>query len=546
MARDAEFDLIANDKTSRGVGSARRNFEGLDKDAKKFASQISKVGSDIIGNGSKIGALFGENIAKGLSRAAPAMAPVLAGVAIAAAPVIGASIAGAIIGGAGLGGVIGGVILASRDPRVKAAGSELGNNVLNTLQTRAAVFVEPVLEGIQTIQRGFDAVGDDIGRIFNNTSKFVKPLVQGATFAFQKITQAVAKLTDAAGPVIDVISNGIANLGVAIGDVFADLADDGVSAATALNQVFQVVEFTIRGVGAAINALTETYGVLAKAGAFGRDAQLEYIRLEANAKLAAAANKELGTSFGGVGAAGRNLASAIAGVVSAMGDLVSKNRDLYASQTSASEAIANASKAIRENGRTLDLNTEKGRANRQALTNLASALQSQYDATVKVNGAGRVADGVAASNRASFIKLATQLTGSASKARDLANQLLGIPNVKKKVTVDNKQAVSAAQAIKAQLAGIQSKTITVTVKHRGDGNNETSPSIGGGGGRQFSANRFFAAAPEGNKGVRAQPVSVTNDVNVYLDGSLIDARTDIKIRRNREYQAHKQLVGRVY
>lgn len=540
---DVEYRITAKDDSARGVDSARRKFEQLDRDTKRIGKSLGK---DLIGNGTAIGALFGENIAKGLSRAAPALAPVLAGVAIASAPVIGATIGAAVIGGAAGVGIIGGVILASRDPRVKAAGSTLGNSLLNRLETRAAVFVNPVLASIAKIDKGFDGVGDNISRIFANTARFVAPLTAGAIAAFQRITQGIDKLTGAAGPVIDVLSQGIANLGNAVGDVFESLADDGVSAATALNQVFQVLEFTIRGVGLAINALTETYGFLAKVGAFGRDAQLEYVRLEANAKIAATANQSLGTSFGTVRAAGESVASTMRTVIAATANLTESNRSLYSSQTSAAEAIARTKDAIKENGRTLDLNTEKGRANRQALSNLASALNSQYEATLKASGAGRVANGVAASNRAAFIRLATQLTGSASKARQLANQLLGIPNVTRKVTINGVEAAKrAAAVIRQTLAAIKDETVNVYYKTSGISSAEARAAAEKNSAR-FTASEYFAANPGGNAGVPAVNVAAPQlEVFVSVDGRQLDARIDTKIRRNNNSQNIKAL-GRSY
>ena len=231
----------------------------------------------------------------------PIGAPVAAfgaGVAVAAAPLIGATISAAVIGGAGAGGVIGGVLLASRDERVKAAGTALGQVLLQDLEIRAQrQFVDPMLSSIRDVQRGFNAMDDDLDRIFANGSRLLRPLTNGAIAFVQRITTGVADLTDAAGPVIDVLSQGIGDLGNEIANLFTSLKDNGVDAATALHVVFTLVNTTIRATGIAINALTESFGFLAKIGAFGQDAQLEYIRLEANAKIAAAANRDVSTSF---------------------------------------------------------------------------------------------------------------------------------------------------------------------------------------------------------------------------------------------------------
>jgi predicted nucleic acid-binding Zn-ribbon protein len=452
---------------SKAIRRTEADLRKLNK-SKGLLSALIPDPADVVGAAGKLGTSIGTTAAESAGTALKSsqfLGPALAGVAVAAAPLIGATVSAAIIGGAGIGGVVGGALLASKDPQVMAAGKQLGDNLLNGLEARASVFVTPMLEAVEQVEKAFGQSGDDISKIFANSAEFVAPLTDGITSFIGSVTHGVAKLTDAAGPVIDELAAGIASLGVVIEDVFESLSDNGVDAAMAVRTAFGVLEIGIESVGVAINVLTESYGFLAQMGAFGQDAALEYARLSANAKLAADANDDVTTSLDAVAGAGGATAGAIKKLVDAVGDLTDENRTLYGSETDVAQALADTKTAIQENGSTLDEHTQKGRDNRRALEDLAGTLAANLDAYREVNGEGPKTDAVAAANRQSFIKLATELTGSKNKAIELANKLLGIPSVKPHVRVDTGDSAARIQAIKDSLARLPgTKTITIRTR----------------------------------------------------------------------------------
>lgn len=573
MARDVEFNVTASDRSGNALASAERGFAAsqakmvreheraaakmaattdrhLKQSQEKARKQNARMHADwlksagtIAGAGSRVGVLFGEDFAKGLSRAAPAAGPVLAGVAVAAAPIIGATVAAAIIGGAGVGGVIGGIMLVKDDPRVKVAGTSLATNLLADLRGRAEVFVQPVLDAIDTIDERFQQSGGDIGRILDNAARFVAPLVDGVTRFVQYVTRGVARLTDGAQPVIDTIGRGLEAMGVAVDRLFTNLADDGVSAASALEGVFGALVVTIDAVGVALNALTEAYGFLAKLGAFGQKAALEYGRLEANARIAAESVQESGTAVNEMTGAGNAAAEAIGKLVESIGDLTGANRDLYGSQISAAEAVAEATKIIDKNGEALSLNSERGRENRKALDQVAASLAAEYEAFVKVNGAGTEADAVAKRNRASFVKLAEDAGYAADGARALADRLLGIPAKRTPKVMLDDLTKKPIQTIMERLAAIRNRTVTVNVAVRqsGDAAALRKQNI-----KAYSAARSFAAAgpePGGSRVGGPTPISLESTLNVLLDGRPFREMTSTAIDASERRQAWRRKVG---
>lgn len=550
MPRDVEFNYTASDHTGPATDSVARRAKAAqdkikreqDKAFRNFERDAEKA--SVIAGG-KIGALFGENIASSLSKMAPAVTPVLAGVAIAAAPVIGASIAAAVIGGSAGLGILGGVALAAKSPQVAARASALGDTIMGGLRSRSAVFIEPVLQSLDLVESRWGSIGANIGRLFANTARYVKPLTDGITYAVDQVSDLVARLSDVgtAGPVIEAIAQGIAGLGTAINDAFSDLEDNGVDAAVAITQVFQVLQAAIRATGMAINFLTETYGVLAQLGLFGRRAQEEYFRLSANAKLAADSNQDVVQSLEAVNSAGQGVAGVIANLAKEIGDLTQENRSLYASTTSAAEAIARTTDTLNKNGAGLKLNTTRGRENRQALANLATALASNYDAYVKVNGAGAGATAVANRNRAAFIALAEKAGYAGGKARKLADELLGIPARRTPVVNMVGNAAARAQTVIQRLAAIHSKTVSVTVAVRQSGDaaalrKQSLPAFSAG-------SHAYAAAGGGSYRTGGPaPVQVASRVQVDLDGRPFYDYTTRAVRAADDRRAFRDRVGR--
>lgn len=448
---DLSRQIRKTEQDIKRLGRSKSFLSKLLPEPAEVAREAEKVGGGII---SGITGSFRSAATQVSAASGDILVPAIAAIGITAAPILGASIAGAIIGGAGIGGVVGGALLASKDPRVQAAGTALGATLLNQLEARAGVFVGPVLDSIKTIDQAFAASGDDFSRIFQNSATFVKPLTDGVAAAVQKIVHGVADLTDGAAPVIKVIGEGINRLGDAVGDVFTDLSNNGADAAVALDIVFRVLEGTIRLVGSAVNFLAETFGNLAELGAFGEHIQRQYIEMKVGAEQAATATDEVTTSLGdlkGVGSAATGVIKEVSGAVD---DLTASNRSLYGSTVDAAEALARATDTIKENGKNLSLNSEKGRENRAALSSVADALSRNYDNYVKVNGAGEGANKVAEKNRASFIRLAEKAGYASGAASDLADELLGIPNVNRTVTVRVKVFGAAAANAALQTARI--------------------------------------------------------------------------------------------
>ncbi|HYF74142.1 MAG TPA: hypothetical protein VD864_15025 [Nocardioides sp.] len=548
MARDVEADLRVNDRTGPGFTAAARRSERFSKDVERSSARLT---ASIGTAGARAGVSFGTSVSRGIAAAAPAAGAALAGAALYAAPLIGATLSGAIIGGAGIGGVIGGVMLAARDQRVQSAGKALAARFWSQMEDGARSFITPTLQAIADVEARMARMESVTSSIFSKSARLLRPLVNGALNFVESVGRGVDRALDGAGPVIASVERGLSLLGRGVEEVMASLSDDGIAAATALDQVFNVLYVTVRGVGAAINALTESYGFLAKSGLLGLEAAKQWILYEHAAKVAAATTDDMVPTFQRVQEAADGSAERIRALADAERDLRRDNLSLAEANTQLGASLDEASEAARRNGRQTSDNTAKGRANNTALQGLARSINAQREALERVNGVTPRTTAQAQTLRGRFIAAAESMGYSSRKARELADKLLNIP--KKTVTasyVHVGAALASVRSLQARLNALPRRiqtTINVAV-----GNVQSAAQAAYNQARkQYGGDAGFRhafAGPGGGMYRTGGPAALlagglTADVNVFLDGAPFAAQTAVAVRDSERRTAWRARTG---
>ena len=175
MARDIEANATIHDKSSEGLDKFSENVKKTGKKTQKEFERFGKSSGDSfiksVGSVSpKLAGKIASSLGDGAKLGAPLILSAIGGGLAAGLPAISGLIGAAVTGGAAGAGILGGVALAAQDSRVKAAGTQLGNNLLTGLQDRAGSFIQPVLGSIDILQDKFLETGDTIERIFQNSS----------------------------------------------------------------------------------------------------------------------------------------------------------------------------------------------------------------------------------------------------------------------------------------------------------------------------------------------------------------------------------------
>lgn len=346
-------------------------------------------------------------------------------------PIIGAAISAGVIGGAGAGGVIGGILLVKSDPRIQEAGKEIGDKLLSSLKSDAEPFIQPVLVAIEKIEGRFGAMEDRIKTIFSASSGFLDPLVNGALKGVDGILEGIESLVTKGKPVIDALGKSFGTIGDSVGKAFSIISGDGDDAAFVLENIAKVVGTVIETTAYLIRGLTELAGIItflprkfqdlekSAAGWVGINKQMTQSATDAAtsvagqvvalaksaaaAQAAAAANTSFVASQEDVKAAqeaakaaqdgyNRSLAALApaGGQATMVADGLRKAIDaLHGAQVGATDANESyeaswdsLSASIKENGRSLNIHSAAGRANRDALEAVAKATQDSYIADI--------------------------------------------------------------------------------------------------------------------------------------------------------------------
>ena len=132
-------------------------------------------------------------------------------------------------------------------------------------------------------------------------------------------------------------------------------------------------------------------------------------------------------------------------------------------------ALDDMAASIKENGRTLDITTEAGRANKSALIDLAEATQEWASATLRQTGDVEAAQGVLDKGRGKYISYAQSMGMSRKEATALADELFRLPaDVQMSIDMKGGQAaLSAVEGVAKSLAGIDSTVATPEVREQG-------------------------------------------------------------------------------
>jgi hypothetical protein len=166
--------------------------------------------------------------------------------------------------------------------------------------------------------------------------------------------------------------------------------------------------------------------------------------------------------------------AAIAGAVEAMHSMRTEALRAANAELDYQQAIDDATAAVKENGRTHDKTTEKGRANLRALYDLAGAWNGQSE-VIKGNSK------LLGEARANFIKVAGSMGIAAGDAKKLSRELFDIPEKRQTQisTPGMDEATSKAQTLRAILDSLHSKDINIALHYQTIGNKPHAPIPGG-------------------------------------------------------------------
>lgn len=508
----------------RGVDGRLRDSRG------RFVKGGSDLGGDIVDGiesgtrrGGQIVGGFASNILRTFSRMGPLMgAAVTAGLYGAAASAGTAAGAVALAAGGAITTI--GVISAAQSMKVRREWSETGREVKAELADAAAPMERSALRAASVTRSTFGRLKPFLSNFFRDSEPAVDRFVEAIGNGVASLGPALRPLQRGYSAVLDAISarsprifgsleRSLSNLG----ETAEEHADD---IAAALEFVAGAVETTTEVVDSLADSWSRFTDDVAATGEAADSAsrgfaewmvglyeslgintdRMRELKGEWAAADAAAANTS------GVDAA-REATSGLSGSVqdaaAGLRDLATEMEELTGAAITAAdaqirveEAIDRAAESVRENGRTLDVNTEAGRANRDAVLDIARAAQ-KHIAAMQQEGAST--DAIASTYgryRSQLARTLRQAGATRAEARLLTEAWLETPesvlthvraNIgdlegkiatakarlrdpkltrpeRARLRAEISQLEGAVARARALLASVQSKTVTIRVR----------------------------------------------------------------------------------
>lgn len=486
-----------------GKSSGQKLAAGLKKwftgDGKGIFKQVGQDG----------GTVFGSGIAGALKTPVlgPAIIASVGGAVAAAAPVVGSIAAAGITAGFGVGLGALGIVFAAKSVAVKnswnrtlwsmAADMKVLSKPfeatlisMSGVAKRTFATFKPQLDtAFKTLAPSFTSFGDQLGRALERLAPALAPLADATAAALKSLGGAlpdiIGKLSNQLIQLADSVSrnpDGLRDLASALGSVtdgalktikvlndvdgLLNKIPGGFSVFTGLPAKLSPVKGSFDAIFASISKVDEVLAgsnvnskaladIVNKSGAavsaYGQAAAGAAGGLNSNAAAAAksahethAANQAaflLATAFD-------RQAAATQRSIDALNRRSSLLLSLSGAEIDYQQAVDDATQAIKDNGKTHDINTQKGRDNKRALDQVAASAVAQRDAMLKANDGNVAAAKSATASQGAFVRLATQMGYTKPQAIAMAKSLIAIPNV------------TRTAKLQANIADLQSKLST--------------------------------------------------------------------------------------
>jgi hypothetical protein len=356
-------------------------------------------------------------------------------------PTLGAMIAGIVAGGVGTGGVIGGVAMAARDPHLRDAAADFGNTIADEFFSGGGPFVKPAIKALEILESGFKRL--DLGDSFAKVAPEVEIIAHGLDNMVRNIMPGLNKAFDRMDPFANAASEGMAELGSAVGDMI-DSVTESEGAVMGLEAAFNLVNNTIVAFGGLVQWLSNGFerfvnvlmaiGVATAANPFAPDDvrqaalfmvnELRDLNIHGRDWVNTAGDGTHAIESFGEAATRATIETTIFN--DAISATYSMFLDFQGSAVSAERAIDDLADALLENGLNFDIDTRAGQDNVDALLRVAKtaedATRKKLTETQSIEEANAVYD----EYRQKLFDAAIQAGATAEMAQELVDKWLAM------------------------------------------------------------------------------------------------------------------------
>lgn len=363
-----------------------------------------------------IAAAFASALDDGLSALPTEVKAAIVAGLIAVTPLVSGFLAAAVSAGVGVGLAGVGTLLAFQYQQVEDAGHQFIEDLRLQLITAASAFIPAVLKGLDQITTGFRRMGPIINQVFTAAAGYLEPLVRGSLEFIDQLLTGIGVSTDDIQGFVDEAGRALKTLGFALGEVIRILAGTGDKGREAFRDMIFLLSVLAINLAQTIALFTEFY-------ASARDLAQVLDFLVFPAALFAEKSDEAARTGFMWARANRDVADSSVQVIRATEEEEKRFRELnkaidgatkavygiIESQMDFEESVDRITDALKENGDTFDVTTEKGRNN---VSEFLRGLKAAEEQTLNQVAIGKLS----AQQAAEFYDLQIE------KLRELANQ----------------------------------------------------------------------------------------------------------------------------
>lgn len=380
---------------------------------------------------------------------------------VAASPLIAAAIDSAILLGVGGGTLAAGVALAFKnDTALSDVFQHIFIGIAKDAKNFSTVFTAPLLRSAHLVQDAWsEAVGPGLMKAFDSLAKHVEPLIHGLTDMASNAMPGFNKAVEASGPLLDKLASLLPEIGDAVSSFFDSVSDGKDGAMKALVLIVALLSQSLRALGNTIEFLSKTFDVGTdwaesygkKLGELWPPARKvgEVIgEMNAEARRSSEIFNLVEDAVDGTGYASKRAAQAAVALDTAMDALLTTMTTSLDSEIAYQQAIDDLAESFKENGKSIDLNTQKGRDNVRAVEDVARAAYASREAAIAAaQGQADQAQATDAANLKfhqqieALRKQLMQLGLTKAQADALLQSWYGLadaPNITKSFTVERK------------------------------------------------------------------------------------------------------------
>jgi N-acetylmuramic acid 6-phosphate (MurNAc-6-P) etherase len=326
-------------------------------------------------------------------------------------PAAGAGVGGAIGAGAAFGGVAAGTLGAFKGPD----GDELEGRytaILDRLEKRWIGASRSFTQPLRNVADELSRVADDfpLEKALQLSAGYAERLGEGLAGLAGNTGGGLVNLLSKVEPIVAELAEELPELGEDFASMFDSIGDGADGGADAIGDILDVIGIGVRLVGGWIEAFEKLYGVIHDS--FAGDA-LRWLAQAFDGEKPKSFAKEIQPATQATddyAEAQKRAAEATAEQNRQITDQISQLLALSNANIGYERAVDDLTESFKENGRNIDITTEKGRQNVEQINEVIAWIQRQRDEAIAA-GKGS-AEATAAANRAyegSIEKLRAQL-----------------------------------------------------------------------------------------------------------------------------------------